>query len=65
MRTIENKLRVDRGTWAAEMGLGVMEGLCCDEFWVLYVGVESLNSPETNTALYVSYLKFKIRNGRH
>ena len=36
------------------------EGTCYDEYWVLYVRDESLNStPKTNITLYVSQLDFK------
>ena len=32
--------------------MGTKEGTGCDEYWVLYVSDESLNStPETNTTL--------------
>ena len=40
--------------------MGIKEGTCRDEHWMLYVSDESLNStPETNIALYVNYLEFK------
>ena len=56
---IGNKLRVDGGKWVwgvwARWLMGIKEGTCCDEHWVLYVRDESLNStPETNMALYVN-----------
>ena len=38
---------------------GTKEGTCCDEYWVLYVSDESLNSTPETTALYVGQLKFK------
>ena len=38
--------------------IGIKEGACYDEHWVLYVSNESLNSTlETNITLYVNYLK--------
>ena len=41
--------------------MGIKEGTCCDEHWVLYVSDESLNPiPETKTTLYVNYLEFKF-----
>ena len=50
--TIENKWREVGGRCARRM-MGIKEGICCDEHWVLYVSDESLNStPETNFALY-------------
>ena len=40
--------------------MGIKEGICFDEHWVLYVNDESLDStPETNITLYVNYLEFK------
>ena len=56
--TIENKLSVDGGElgggWA-RWRMGIKEGTCFDEHWVLYVRNESLNStPETNITLYVN-----------
>ena len=46
------------------MGIGIKEGTC-DEHCVLYGSDESLNStPETNNALYVSYLKLKKKKRR-
>ena len=43
-------------------GMGIEEGTCYDGHWVLYVSDESLNStPETNSALYVSCLKFILK----
>ena len=42
------------GGWA-RWGMGIKEGTCCDEHWVLYVSDESLNStPETNIVLNVN-----------
>ena len=39
------------GKWV----MGLKEGTCWDEHWVLYVSDESLNStPETNSILYVN-----------
>jgi len=41
--------------------MGIKEGTCCDEHWVLYVSDESLNStPETNTTLYLTNLSLNI-----
>ena len=35
--------------------MGIKEGTCCVEHWVLYVSGYSLNStPETNIILYVN-----------
>ena len=43
------------------MGDGVKDGTVCDDQWVLYGSGESLNStPDTNTTLYVNWIK-KIR----
>ena len=40
--------------WAKLM-MGIKEGICCDEPWVLYVSDELLNStPENNITLYVN-----------
>ena len=56
--TTENKLRVDGGRWVggwAKWVMGIKEGTCYDEQWVLYVSDESLNStPETDITLYVN-----------
>ena len=42
------------GEWARWV-MGVKEGIYCDEHWVLYVSVESLNSIlEINIAPYVN-----------
>ena len=42
------------GGWARWV-MGIKEGTCCEEHWVLCVSDESLNSaPETNIALYVN-----------
>ena len=64
--TLENKLRVAEGgevgliRWVIWM-MGIKEGTCCDENWVLYVSDESLNSTsETNTILYVTVNLNKI-----
>ena len=44
----------------AKWVMGIKEGTCCDEHWMLYISDESLNSnPETNTTLYVNQLEFK------
>ena len=45
------------------MVMGIKEGTCWDEYWVLYVSAESLGStPETSTILYVNKLEFKLYN---
>ena len=57
-RLLENKMKVAGGDegWA----LGIKEGTCWNEVWVLCVSDESLNStPETNNAQYVNQLEFK------
>ena len=42
------------GRWARWV-TDTKEGTCCDEYWVLYVSDESLNStPEANITLYVN-----------
>ena len=52
---MENKLRSDGGRFASRWVMGIEEGTRYDEYWVLHVSDESLNStPETNTALYVN-----------
>lgn len=44
-----------RGRGWVKWVVGMKEGACCDEHWVMYVSVESLSStPETNIALYVN-----------
>ena len=49
----ENRLRVAGEEVGG--GMGIKEGTCWDEHWVLYVSVESLGStPETNSTLYVN-----------
>ena len=54
----ENKLRVDgtageRGKWA----MGIEEGTCWDEHWVLYVSNESWESTsEAKNTLYTLYV---------
>ena len=53
-----NKLRVAGGVlgggWA-KWGMGIKEGPCGDEPWVLYISDESVNStPETIITLYVN-----------
>ena len=56
--TRENKLRIsgrEGGGGCAKWVMGMKEGTCWDEYWVLYVSDESVNStPETNTTLYVN-----------
>ena len=55
--TIENKPRIDGGRWVrgcVKCVMGIKECTCCNEYWVLYVSDESLNSPETNITLYVN-----------
>ena len=51
-----NKLRVSEGRGGGEWGnsmMGIKEGACCDEHWVLYATNESLNTTsKTNDALY-------------
>ena len=51
--------RVDGGRWVggwARWVMGIKDGTCCDEPWVLYVSDESLNStPETNIAILKSF----------
>lgn len=53
------KKNKERGKQIKERGwarwvMGTMEGTCCDEYQVLYVRDESLDSnPESNIALYV------------
>ena len=49
------------GGWASWV-MGIKEDTCDDEHWMLHVSDELLNStPETNIALYVNYLKFKLK----
>ena len=55
----ENKLRVDgvgvreRGKWV----MGIEEGTCWDEHWVLYVSDESWEStPKVKITLYTLYV---------
>ena len=46
--------------------MGIKEGACFDEHWVLYANDKSWNStPETNIALYVNYLKFKLKRNNY
>ena len=46
---------MEGGKWGlGEMDDEYYEGTCYDEHWVLYVTDESLNSSETNIALYVN-----------
>ena len=52
--TIENKQGCWRGGgWGwAKLMMGIKEGTCFDEYWVVYVSDESLNStPKTNITL--------------
>jgi len=57
---------MEGGSWGmgvkeARWVMGTKEGTC-DEHWVLYISDKSLDStPETNTALHVNYLKFKLK----
>ena len=38
----------------------IKEGPCCDECWIVYVSVESLNcTPENNITLYINLLELK------
>ena len=42
------------GRWAKWV-MGIKEGTCSDENWVLYISDESQNStPESNTTLHVN-----------
>lgn len=44
--------------------MGIKEGTCCDQHWVLYVSDESLNStPETNTVWYANNLNLNKNLG--
>ena len=64
---IENKLRVDAesrgvGRGWARWGMGIKEGTCCDEHWVMYGIVESLYyTPEINITQYVNYTGIKTK----
>ena len=55
--TTENKLMVTRGEvgggWARWV-MGIKEGVCCDEHWVLFVNSKLNSTPETNLTLYVN-----------
>ena len=58
--TIENKLMVTSrmGGWVKQV-MGIKK-CTCNEQWVLYGSVESLNSTaKTNITLYVNLLEFK------
>lgn len=55
--------RVD-GAWAKWM-IGMREGTCSDEHWVLYVSDESLNSTETSIKLSVNQLGFFLKNWKN
>ena len=65
---IENKWRIDQGKrvgGCAKWVMGIQEGSCWDEHWVLHVSDESLNStPETSITLHVNELEFKLNLGR-
>ena len=55
--TLRNKLRTSEergvGEWD-RLVMGIKEGTCCDEHWVLYAANESLNTTsKTNDVLYV------------
>lgn len=55
--TLGNKLKVSEGRglggWGSWM-MGIKEGMCCDEHWVLYATDESSNTTsKTNDVLYV------------
>ena len=56
--TIENKLmvmggEVDGGVGWVKYVMGIKEGTCCNEHWMLYASDESLNSiPASNITLY-------------
>lgn len=42
--------------------MGIKEGTCCDEHWVMYEceSAEPVNStPKTNTAVYANQLEFR------
>ena len=48
------KLRVTEGRGWRGGVMGIKEGTCCDEHWVLYATNESLNTTsKTNDVLYV------------
>ena len=57
---------MERGGWGwARWVMGIKEGASYDEHWVWYVNDESLTStPETSIALYVNYLKFKLKQNK-
>ena len=43
----------ERGKWV----MGIEEGTCCDEYWVLYVSDEPQEStPKTKSTLYTLYV---------
>ena len=54
--TVGNKLRASEGRWVGDCDspvMGIKEGTCCDEHWVLYVTNESLNfTSKTRNVLY-------------
>ena len=54
----ENKLRVDDGVEERERWLmGIEEGPCWDEHWVLYVSDEPWEpTPQTKNTLYILYV---------
>ena len=42
--------------------MGIKEGICHDEHWVMYGSVESLYlTPKINMTLYVNYTGIKIK----
>ena len=42
--------------------MGIKEGTCGDEHWVMYESVEPLHcTPETNIVLYVNYTESKVK----
>ena len=52
----------DVGGGQARWARGIKESTCYDGHWVLHVSDKLLNStPETSIALYVDYLKFKLK----
>ena len=55
----------DYQRWMAGKMVGIKEGTYWDEYWVLYVSDEWLNSiPETNITLYVNDLDLN-KNLKH
>ena len=46
------------GNWV----MGIKEGTCSNEQWLLYVTDELLNSTsETSNTVYVNYIEFKLK----